>query len=49
MRNDVANLYVGNGSTLVATATYDATPTINETACIGPAMPSTSRSPRARR
>ena len=35
LQDDVANLYQGNGSTLIASATYDATPTINETACIG--------------
>jgi hypothetical protein len=33
--DDVVNLYVGSGDMLVASATYDATPTINETACIG--------------
>ena len=37
MLNDVANLYVGNGDTLVARAAYDATPSISETACIGQA------------
>ena len=34
-QDDVANLYSGSGSTLLATATYEALPAINETACIG--------------
>jgi hypothetical protein len=33
--DDVAKLYQGSGNTLIASATYEATPTINGTACIG--------------